>query len=192
MSDRSDLPVSPSERLGPSLHNGRITLVDYDPDWPRQFEEEAARVRAVLGDRVLRLDHIGSTSVPGLMAKPIIDLCLVVADSSDEPSYATDLERAGYVLQIREPGWHEHRAFKGPDRNINLHVFSEGSTEIERHLLFRDRLRAEPSERALYAQTKLELAERTWQYVQDYADAKSEVVEAVIARGRSAAGADAR
>jgi GrpB-like predicted nucleotidyltransferase (UPF0157 family) len=162
--------------------SGPIELVDYDPGWPALFEREADRIRAILGKRALRIEHVGSTSVPGLAAKPIIDMVLAVADSSDEDAYVAPLESAGYVLRIREPDWHEHRVLKGPDTNINLHVFTSGSDEIERMLAFRDRLRDHDDERLLYERAKRELAERRWQYVQDYADAKTEVVEAIIAR----------
>ena len=113
-----------------------ITLVEYDPVWPEHFAREAKRIKAALGDRALEVEHVGSTSVPALMAKPIIDILLVVADSADEPSYVPALERAGYVLRIREPDWHQHRLFKGPDININLHVFTKGSEEAERTLRF--------------------------------------------------------
>ena len=169
----------------PTPVNGPITLVEYDPAWPRDFASEAARIQSVLGERALLVEHIGSTSVPGLVAKPIIDILLVVADSADEPSYVPALEAAGYVLRIREPDWHQHRLFKGPDINLNLHVFTVGSPEIERHLLFRDRLRANKADRALYEQTKRRLARQRWKYVQNYADAKSEIVEAIIARARA-------
>lgn len=165
--------------------NGPIILVDYDPAWPESFAREAARIRQSLGGRALRIEHIGSTAVPGLVAKPIIDILLVVADSSDEPSYVPWLERAGYVLRIREPEWHEHRMFKGSGINLNLHVYTEGSPEIERYLLLRDRLRANNADRDLYAQTKRDLASREWTYVQNYADAKSDVVEAIIAWARA-------
>src|SRR5262249_27232018 len=131
-------------------------------------------------------EHTGSTSVPGLAAKPIIDITLVVADSADEPAYVPALEAAGYVLRIREPDWHEHRGLKGPDTIVNLHVFSRGCAEIERMLIFRDRLRSDDAERELYEAVKRELAEKDWEYVQHYADAKSEVVEAIIARARAA------
>jgi len=122
-------------------HNAQITLVSYDPDWPRLFTREADRLRSVLGDEALRIEHVGSTSVPCLIAKPIIDIVLVVPDSADEPRYVPRLEAVGYVLRIREPGWFEHRLFKGPDTSINLHTFSSGVTEVERMLRFRDRLR---------------------------------------------------
>ena len=124
------------------------------------FEREADRIRAVLGSRALRIEHTGSTSVPGLAAKPIIDILLVVADSADEGAYLPALEAAGYVLRIREPDWHEHRMFKGPDTEVNLHVFSSGCPEIDRVLMFRDWLRTHAADRDLYARTKLALARR--------------------------------
>lgn len=166
-------------------HGGPIVLVESDPEWPRLFAREAARIREVLGDQVLRLEHVGSTSVPGLAAKPVIDVLLVVADPADEAAYVTPLEAAGYRLVIREPDWHEHRVLKGPDTNVNLHVFGPGSGEIRRMVRFRDRLRADPDERELYERTKRELARREWEYVQDYADAKGHVVEAILARAEA-------
>ena len=172
-----------SVTIGPRRRvDGPIVLADYDPGWPVLYEREAARVRGVLGDRVNVLEHVGSTSVPGLPAKPIVDMLLAVEDSADEPTYVPAMEAGGYILRIREPDWHEHRVFKGPDTDVNLHTFSVGSTEIERMLAFRDRLRAHDGERDLYLATKRELAARHWVYVQDYADAKGEVVEAIIAR----------
>jgi GrpB-like predicted nucleotidyltransferase (UPF0157 family) len=165
----------------------RIEIRDYDPEWPRLFEREAARVRSVLGDRVVRLEHAGSTSVPGLPAKPIIDMVLELPDSSDEPAYLPDMEAAGYTLVIREPEWFEHRVFKGPDTNINLHVFTAGSAEVERMLRFRDWLRSNPADLELYLRTKRELAARDWKYVQQYADSKSAVVQEIMARADAAA-----
>ena len=169
-------------------HDAPVRLVDYDPAWPGLFEREDRRIRAALSDRVVRLEHTGSTSVPGLAAKPCIDMTLVVPDSSDESTYAPDLEAAGYRLVIREPEWFEHRVFKGPDTNVNLHVFSPGSPEIERMVGFRDWLRTHDDDRDLYEQTKRELAAREWQYVQNYADAKTTVVEEIIARAGLPAG----
>jgi len=95
-------------------HNAPIQLIEYSDEWPALFMREAERVRATLGGRVLMLEHVGSTSVPGLAAKPIIDMILAVADSADEPSYVPAMESAGYVLRIREPEWHQHRLFKKP------------------------------------------------------------------------------
>jgi len=159
-----------------------IELVDYDAEWPRLFEREAERVRSALGSHVLQFEHAGSTSIPGLVAKPRIDMILVVADSADEPAYVEPLEAAGYVLRIREPDWFEHRLLRGPDTDVNLHVFSAGCPEIDRMLLFRDHLRTDAADRELYARTKRELAGREWRYVQNYADAKTAVVEEILAR----------
>jgi GrpB-like predicted nucleotidyltransferase (UPF0157 family) len=163
-------------------HAAPILLVDYDPAWPGLFERENARIRAALGERVVQLEHTGSTSVPGLAAKPCIDMTLVVPDSSDEASYVSALEAAGYVLVIREPDWYEHRVFKGPDTNVNVHVFSPGCQEIERMVGFRDWLRTHDEDRDLYERTKRELATREWKFVQNYADAKTDVVEEIVAR----------
>jgi GrpB-like predicted nucleotidyltransferase (UPF0157 family) len=159
-----------------------ITLAEYDPEWPLLFEREAERIRAVLGDRALLVEHAGSTSVPGLAAKPIVDVVLAVADSGDEAAYAPSLEAAGYVLRIREPDWYEHRVFKGPDTNVNLHVFSRGCEEIDRMLAFRDHLRGSAADRELYERTKRDLAMPKWKYVQNYADAKTAVVEDIMTR----------
>ena len=163
-------------------HDAPVTLAEYDPRWPATFEIEAERIRATLGDQLVRLEHTGSTSVPGLAAKPIIDMTLTVPNSADEQAYAPQLEAAGYTLRIREPDWLEHRLFKGPDADVNLHVFSDGSVEVDRMVGFRDWLRSHPEDRDLYERTKRELAARTWRHVQHYADAKTEVVEEIIAR----------
>src|SRR5215213_11897336 len=138
----------------PARPSGSIEIVDYDPGWPQLFAREADRVRAALGDRVLLLEHVGSTSVPGLAAKPWIDMVLIVADSADEPAYVPALEAAGYELRIREPDWYEHRMFRRLDPGVHLHVFSPGCVEVERMLRFRDRLRSNESDRRLYERTK--------------------------------------
>jgi GrpB-like predicted nucleotidyltransferase (UPF0157 family) len=165
-------------------HNATIELSEYDDEWPRLFQREARRIRGALGARALRLEHVGSTSVPGLAAKPIVDIDLVVADSSDESAYVPELEAAGYVLRIREPDWFEHRLFKGPDTNVNVHTFSEGCSEVERMVAFRDWLRTHDDDRELYERAKRELAAREWKHVQNYADAKSLVVEDILSRAR--------
>jgi GrpB-like predicted nucleotidyltransferase (UPF0157 family) len=161
---------------------GKIELVEYDPRWPALYAREEGRIRSILGDRALRIEHTGSTSVPGLPAKPIVDIVLEVPDAADEDRYAADLEAAGYVLAIRESDWLEHRLFKGPDTNVNLHVFSAACPETDKMVLLRDRLRSNAEDRELYARTKRELAARGWKYVQQYADAKTEVVQEILAR----------
>jgi len=162
----------------------RILLENYNSEWPELYRREASRIAAVLDLRVLQIEHAGSTAVPGLVAKPVIDVILVVGDSADEPTYAPDLETAGYPLLIREPHWYEHRMFKGPDTDINLHVFSHGCPEIDRMLRFRDWLRSNAADRDLYARTKIALAQQKWKHVQYYADAKTKVIEEIIARAR--------
>ena len=166
-------------------HAATIELVDYDPVWPELFRREDERIRATLGERVLLLEHVGSTSVPGLAAKPVVDMTMVVADSSDEEAYVPALEAVGYRLTIREPDWNEHRLLKGPDTNVNLHVFSDGCEEVGRMLAFRDWLRTHDDDRELYESAKRELAAREWKYVQNYADAKSAVVGEIMARALS-------
>lgn len=166
----------------PELLSERILIVDYNPQWPELFKRETERIRTALGDRALRIEHTGSTAVPGLVAKPIIDVLLVVSDSGAEDAYMPTLEAAGYILRIRETNWFEHRMFKGPDTDMNLHVFSLGCPEIDRMLTFRDWLRNNANDRDLYARTKLALAQNEWKYVQNYADAKTSVIKEIMAR----------
>lgn len=163
-------------------HPASIQLADYDSAWPTLFQREAQRIREALGGSVLQLEHVGSTSVPGLAAKPLIDIVLVVEDSSNEPAYLPALEQRGYFLRVREPDWYQHRVLKGPDTDVNLHVFSTGCVEIDRMLAFRDCLRDHVDDRLLYEQTKRELASRTWRSVQDYADAKTSVIREILDR----------
>lgn len=159
-----------------------VRLVDYDPEWPHRFLLEAGKIHSALGERALRIEHVGSTSVPELPAKPIIDIVLAVADSGREAEYVELLEKAAYQLRIREPDWHQHRMFKGPENKTNLHVFSEKCPEIERMLIFRDWLRASESDRELYARSKRELAQREWKYTQNYADAKTSLIDDIMSR----------
>ncbi|MBV9401898.1 MAG: GrpB family protein [Bryobacterales bacterium] len=162
-----------------------ILLVAYDPTWPDRFQHEAERIRKALGEQVLRIEHVGSTSVPGLAAKPVIDILLVVADSANETEYVAALEGIGHKLRVREPGWYEHRMFKGPENDVNLHVFSVGCPEIARMLAFRRALRTNEADRELYARSKRALAQQEWKYTQNYADAKAPVIEEIMSRARA-------
>lgn len=159
-----------------------VVLAEPDPAWPDRYDALATTIRDALGDRVLELHHVGSTSVPDLPAKPIIDLALVVADPAHEDAYVPDLEAAGWELRIREPDWYEHRLLKPRDRDANLHVFGPGCDETRRMLAFRDHLRRDRTDRDRYADTKRELAARDWPTVQHYADAKSDVVADILTR----------
>ncbi|GAA1080205.1 GrpB family protein [Nocardiopsis metallicus] len=184
------LPSRGEKRVGPgpqsrNLVNGRVRISEPDPKWPYLFRQEDGRIRGALGDRVLALDHVGSTSVPGLPAKPCVDLLLVVADSADEAAYLPDLEAVGYSLVIREPDWYEHRVLKGPSINLNLHVFGQGCEEIDRMRLFRDYLTANAGARERYTAVKRELSERTWEKIQDYADAKTGIVRDLLAEAEA-------
>lgn len=159
--------------------NVRVVLADYDPAWPTLYEVEAQRIALALGTAALALHHAGSTAVPGLAAKPVIDIVLAVADSRDE-AFVGLLEPLGYELRVREPDWHEHRMLRHEAPAVNLHVFSNGSPEVERMLRFRDRLRADPAARQRYEDAKRALADRDWGDIQDYADAKAGVVEEIL------------
>ncbi len=163
-----------------------IVVADYDPAWPERFRREAAKIRAALGEAALAIEHIGSTSVPGLAAKPIVDVLLVVEDSSNEASYVPALEGAGYVLRVRERDFHEHRMLRTAARDVHVHFFSPGSPEIDRYLLLRDHLRDNEEDRELYARTKRDLAKRDWPSMDHYAEAKTEVIEGIIARAAAA------
>ena len=165
-------------------HAAPILLAEYDSDWPRLYQSDEERIRAALGEHALLIEHVGSMSVPGLAAKPVIDIALVVADSANESTYVPDLEAHGYVLRIREPEWSEHRVFNGPDTNVNLHVFSHGCSEVQVMLGFRDWLRANDADRELYERAKRDLAAQDWKYVQNYADAKTAVVEEINERAQ--------
>jgi GrpB-like predicted nucleotidyltransferase (UPF0157 family) len=162
-----------------------IVLVEYDPEWPAWFARAEEQIRGALGERALELDHVGSTAVPGLMAKPLIDINLVVADTTDEAAYIPQLEAVGYSLRVREPEWYEHRLLRGFDPPVNLHVFSAGCEEVDRMLVFRDWLLSNDSDRELYARTKRGLAQKEWKYVQNYADAKTAVIQEIMARAQS-------
>ncbi len=175
-----------NELLDQVLVGGRerrpVVLVEPDPAWPRRFAAAAERIHAALGQRVLRIEHVGSTAVPGLAAKPIVDICLCVADPEDEATYAPDLAALGYAIRVREPG---HRMYRPPARDVNLHVYAPHDPEVARYLAFRDRLRASPEDRAAYAARKRELAARDWDDINHYADAKGDLIEAIIASSGS-------
>jgi GrpB-like predicted nucleotidyltransferase (UPF0157 family) len=171
----------------PRRLDGTVTLHEYDARWPSYFRAQADAIRAALGGTALSVEHVGSTSVPGLAAKPVIDIALVVADSTDERSYVPRLERAGFRLKVREPDWHQHRMLvkrreDGDDESVNLHVYTDGCVEPRRDVRFRDWLRTHEDDRDLYERTKRELASRVWTYMQNYADATTAVIYDIRSR----------
>jgi GrpB-like predicted nucleotidyltransferase (UPF0157 family) len=159
-----------------------ITIVDYDQQWPRRFEDTAERVRGVLGDKALSVEHIGSTSVPGLAAKPIVDMLLTVADVADEAAYVPTLESIGFVLRVREPG---HRMLRTVGRDTHLHVYEPDRAEVCDYLDLRDWLRVDASDRARYAAEKRRLAEHQWRDMNDYAEAKTDIIRDILTRARA-------
>lgn len=175
--------VKPSDVLIGGVEKVDIRIVDYDPRWPELFRQHAARIAAALGSTALRIEHIGSTSVPGMPAKPIIDILLVVPDSGKEETYLPALQTAGYQLRVREPDFDQHRMLRTPNKDVHIHVFSPGSKEIARYLIFRDRLRTDAAGHDMYASTKRQLASRDWPDMNAYADAKTSVIEQIIGNG---------
>ena len=156
-----------------------IRVVRYDPSWAARFEHERARIAEALGPVAQRIDHIGSTAVAGLCAKPIVDIDVSVEDPDLEASYLPALERAGYRLRVREPG---HRMLRSARRDVHVHVCAAGSAWQRRHLLFRDWLRADASDRARYSEVKRQLAGRDWADMNEYAAAKTAVIDEITQR----------
>jgi GrpB-like predicted nucleotidyltransferase (UPF0157 family) len=168
-----------------------IEMSDPDPDWPRQYEQLAGRIRAALGWRALQVEHVGSTSVPGLPAKPIIDIDLTVADSDCEEHYVPALEAIGFRLEIREPWWEGHRVLRAESPNCNLHVFGPDGSELVKHRIFRDWLRGNPGDRDLYAAVKREAAAEAnaaREHVMQYNARKEQVIREIYHRAFVAAG----
>jgi GrpB-like predicted nucleotidyltransferase (UPF0157 family) len=159
-----------------------VSLVAYSNEWPRTFAAERDRIVSVLAETALEVHHAGSTSVPGLRAKPIIDIVLVVPDTTDEGAYVAPLEGIGYAFRLREPEWFEHRLLRHDEPAVNLHVFPPRCLEVARMLAFRDHLRVNDEDRLLYESTKAALSEREWPTVQDYANAKDDVVAGIMSR----------
>jgi GrpB-like predicted nucleotidyltransferase (UPF0157 family) len=178
-------PPTPEEiagaRVAPTDHTV-VEVVAPDASWPEQFSAVRDAVLAALGDRALSLRHVGSTSVPGLWAKPIIDVDLIVADSGEEAAYLPELEAAGFVLRVREPDWEQHRCLRGTDPASNLHVWSPGSPEPARHAAFRDWLVERPDDREAYAALKRDLAGQGFTDVMDYNNAKAGLIYDIYER----------
>jgi GrpB-like predicted nucleotidyltransferase (UPF0157 family) len=141
------------------------------------------RIREALGDGAVAVEHIGSTSVPGLAAKPIIDVLVVVPDITAEEDYVAPLLAAGYELRVREPG---HRLVRTPGRDVHVHILEPADPAVDDYLLLRDHLRRDEEDRSLYERTKRELTARDWPDMNAYAEAKTEVIEAIKGRARSA------
>ena len=158
-----------------------IVIEDYDPVWMARFEQIHAALYAALGPTARRIEHFGSTAVPGLAAKGIVDVMVTVEDADDEENYGPALERAGFAIRLRQPG---HRMYRTPDQDVHVHVYSDASEAARIRLLFRDWLRHDEADRRLYEETKRELARRDWDATNDYSDAKGAVVAKILIRAQ--------
>lgn len=175
--------AEPPDDLDTVLIGGRekreIVIADYDPGWRRRFEAERERIVAALATRAIGVEHVGSTSVPGLGAKPIVDILLMVDDVEDETAFLGPLERAGYGLRVRERG---HRMFRTPGRDVHVHVWSSTDPEVRRHLVFRDWLRHSAADRGRYEALKRSLATQDWDDMNEYAGAKGDLIKEIDQR----------
>jgi len=158
----------------------RVNIRPYSEEWPLAFARIRESLRGALSARAQRIEHIGSTAVPGLDAKPVIDILLEIHDVTDF-DVREILKHAGYHLVVDEPG---HRMFRSSSHDVHLHVWQSSDAEIERHLLFRDRLRENNADRLFYAREKRRLATTEWPTQNDYAQAKSPVIAQILARAR--------
>lgn len=179
------MTVAKATGLIGGVEKRKIEIVEYEPLWPEKFQTHARTIAETLGGAALHIEHVGSTSVPGLAAKSIIDILVVVQDSANEDSYLPQLLVAGYELRVREPDWHEHRMLRTPARDVHIRIYSTGCPEIDRCITFRNRLRESAGERLLYEQTKRRLATQEWADMNDYAKAKTDVIESIIAAARA-------
>lgn len=164
-----------------------VEIVPYNDEWPARFTTLADDIRATLGAVALDVEHAGSTSVPGLAAKDVIDIDLTVADPTVEDLYVPQLEGLGYVLTIREPSFHQHRCLTLAKPRVNLHVFGPDCPETIRHRMFRDWLRAHPDDRDRYEQAK-KRAVPGGGHVMDYNRRKEDVLREIYDRMFRAAG----
>jgi GrpB-like predicted nucleotidyltransferase (UPF0157 family) len=158
-----------------------IVIEDYDAAWPARFEQVKASLAEALGPRALRIEHFGSTAVPGLGAKGIIDVLVGVEDVDDEAAYGPALESHGFAIRVRQPG---HRMYRNPEQDVHAHVFTDDSEAARIRLLFRDWLRHDDADRRLYEDTKRELARQEWEATNDYSDAKGPVVVEILTRAQ--------
>ena len=159
-----------------------IVLEDYDPAWADQYAAARSRLEQALPGQIIGIEHVGSTSVPGLAAKPVIDIDLLLGDTAEESRYLPALEGLGYRLVLREPWWYGHRMLVSPEADVHLHVWPRDAPEPIRHRLFRDWLRTHPDDRDRYAAAKRSVARDTVDQPGDYSLSKNEVIDDIYAR----------
>jgi GrpB-like predicted nucleotidyltransferase (UPF0157 family) len=162
-----------------------IKLHSYEDRWVSKFLDHRRQIMNALSAVDIAIEHIGSTSVPGLAAKPIVDILVTVDDITAEEDYLDALLTAGYKLRVREPG---HRLVRTPERDVHVHLYQRGDPAVAEYLLLRDHLRSDARDRALYESTKRALLSRAWDDMNDYADAKTDVILAIKERARAVRG----
>ncbi len=172
--------VTTAELVG-GFEKRDLVLADYDAQWSDAYLEHERRIRTALGSAAVQIEHIGSTSVPRLAAKPIIDVLITVDDITAEEDYLDQLLDAGYELRVREPS---HRMVRTPARDVHVHVLEVGDQAAHDYLLLRDHLRADPDDRYLYERTKRALLDQDWADMNAYAEAKTEVITEIKERAR--------
>lgn len=163
-----------------------IEIVDYDAEWPARFEREAARMREILGDHAISIEHVGSTSVPGLAAKPIVDICPVVSDMDEGQTCAELLHRADYYLSEKDRGeeWIELGRIADDGQEFNIHVRPRDSKAVAKYLLLREYLRDHPQARDEYAAIKRDAAEMHPNDITAYTRQKSDFIEHTVEKAR--------
>ncbi|KAL7939146.1 grpb/dephospho-CoA kinase [Trichoderma chlorosporum] len=182
------VPFVPGEEVERVAHRRikfPIEIVEPDPSWPEAFNAFKSSIVSALGPTLVSLEHVGSTSVPGLPAKPVIDMDLTVVDVLDEASYVPQLEAAGFHFLFREPGWHQHRFLVGYEPSANLHVFGPDCSETVRHKIFRDWLRKTPADREQYGAVKKVAAEasrKANETMNEYNDRKNDTIQQILDR----------
>ena len=158
----------------------RVRLDRSSDEWPLKYERVSQQIGRVLGVRAKRVEHIGSTAVPGLDAKPIVDILLELDDVDDQDIHQA-LAGIGLAPIVDEPG---HRMFRTAAGDVHVHLWASDDSEIERHILFRDWLRENEMDRRLYKREKYRLAAMEWPTQNDYAEAKTPVINEIVARAR--------
>ena len=163
----------------------RVEVVPHNPRWRDEFEAEAKRVAAALGENVVAIHHIGSTAIPGIYAKPVVDFLVEVRDIAEVDGRSPAMESLGYEV-LGEYGIPGRRYFRKDDREgirtHHIHAFEAGSAEVERHLAFRDYMIAHPVDAQRYSELKRKLAEEHPQSMDGYMDGKDGFIKEIDRR----------
>ena len=163
-----------------------IKIVPYDKNWPLRYKTEKKKIEKAIASQEHHIEHVGSTSIEGLPAKPIIDIQVSIQDPNDESSFVPALEEQGYILRVREEG---HRMMRTSKLDVHIHICQIGSDWERRHLLFRDWLRHNETDRKAYGDLKEKLSKQSWETMNHYADAKGDLIQEITKRAEAWAAA---